>query len=108
MEVDKIITRVADEVLFGINGTDGIERVEVIISGLKMMYGAGFDEGRKSVQRHNHKEVIQLNLVGQPIKLWNSIGEACHNTGIDRSSISKSARGELQSAGGFIWKYPKS
>lgn len=54
----------------------------------------------------NKIKVVQINLVdGTIIREYESIAEASEITGIDRASISKCAKGERKSAGGFIWKY---
>lgn len=39
------------------------------------------------------------------IAVYNSIVEASEITGIDDASISKCVNGDLNTAGGFIWKH---
>ena len=74
---------------------------------IMMAISIGFNEGRKKLMTHNRRKVIQLNLIGQPIKLHETIREASKETGIDNSSIGKAARGyrNHKTAGGFKWKF---
>lgn len=51
------------------------------------------------------KNVKQISLDGKYIKLWNGIADAANRLGIDRSSITKAAKGKRKSAGGFLWRY---
>lgn len=51
------------------------------------------------------KKVIQLDMQGEELKVWNSIKEASVNLNIDRSSISACCRGRYITVGGFKWKY---
>lgn len=51
------------------------------------------------------KIIIQLNLDDTVIREWNSIREASSTLKINASSISRVLTGNLNSAGGFKWKY---
>ena len=83
------------------------ERYRIIYSKVQMALGIGYNEGIKNLQRRNRKRIIQMNLMGKAIKLWDTIGEASKATGVDRSQIGKVARGadHYDTAGGFKWKY---
>ena len=56
---------------------------------------------------HNAKRVIQYNLQGDIIKIWDYIKQASEELNINKASISNCCRGKSKSAGGFIWKYEK-
>lgn len=53
----------------------------------------------------NYKKVLQYKKDGSFIKEWNSATEAGSELGINRNSIGGNCRGELKTAGGFIWKF---
>lgn len=50
------------------------------------------------------KKVIQYDLAGEKINVFDSIAEASKSTEINNSSIAKCCRGERNKAGGFIWR----
>lgn len=57
---------------------------------------------------YKHKiKVVQKDLDGNIIKVWNSAIDAKRETGIDNSSIAKCCRGKLKKVGGFKWEYLK-
>ena len=58
------------------------------------------DEGFKK----KNIQVEQYDLDGNYIKTFNSVKEACEETGAYSGNISKVCRGERGSAGGFKWK----
>lgn len=51
------------------------------------------------------KKVIQYDLAGEKINVFDSIAEASKSTEINNSSIAKCCRGERKKAGNFIWKF---
>lgn len=51
------------------------------------------------------KAVIQLSLSGKRIAGYASASEAGKATGVHPYSISLAARGEIDDAGGFLWRY---
>lgn len=53
----------------------------------------------------NNKPIEQYTAEGQLVKTYISALEASKETGIDNSSICKVAKGKLQSAGGFGWRW---
>lgn len=66
------------------------------------------EKQRKSFDKiriDNSKKVIQMDLEGNEIKLWNSMEEAAKYIGICRSGISECCSGKHKTAGGFKWKY---
>jgi len=52
-----------------------------------------------------NKEVYQVDMQGNIVKLWESMKEAERVTGIFQANISKVCLGERKSAGGFKWEY---
>jgi len=69
------------------------------------LFAAGFNEGRS--ERGNWKQIIQCTKEGTPIRTWDSITIAARTLGIERSHISRCAKGRknYKTAGGFGWKY---
>lgn len=51
------------------------------------------------------KRVIQMDMNGNILAEYISVAEASRQTGINKSSISKVCRGELEKTAGFIWQY---
>lgn len=51
------------------------------------------------------KKVIQYELEGELVKVFDSISEASKASEINKSSIAKCCRGERKKAGNFIWKF---
>ncbi len=54
---------------------------------------------------YRKKKVIQYDLEGELVKVFDSISEASKATEINKSSIAKCCRGERKKAGNFIWKF---
>ena len=53
------------------------------------------------------KKVSQYDMNGNLIKIWDYIGQASKELGINRIGITNCCRGKSKSSGGFIWKYYK-
>jgi len=51
------------------------------------------------------KKVLQLNLEGESMNIFNSVAEASRVTEINKTGIAKVCRGERKKSGGYIWKY---
>lgn len=54
---------------------------------------------------YRKKKVIQYNLEGEILNVFDSISEASKATEINKSSIAKCCRGERKKAGNSIWKF---
>ena len=54
---------------------------------------------------YRKKKVIQYDLEGELVKVFDSISDASKQTEINKSSIAKCCRGERKKAGDFIWKF---
>jgi myo-inositol catabolism protein IolC len=61
--------------------------------------------GRLGALNHRSKPIIQLSLDGISLFRFDGIAEANRKTGINSSSIVRSAKLQQKSAGGFIWRY---
>ena len=68
-------------------------------------YQEGFDLKISPYKNKRRKRVIQYDLDGNFIKIWNSTREVERNTGIGHTIINKCCKGEYKTAGGFIWRY---
>ena len=63
----------------------------------------------KSTKDKTHKKrVIQKDLNGNIIKVFDTINEAAKEVGVDRTTVSKVIVGVNQTAGGFRWEYEDS
>lgn len=62
-------------------------------------------ETREKIAKARMKPVQQLSLKGKAVKTFASLKEAAEATGTHPSNIIKVCKGELNSAGGFSWKY---
>lgn len=51
------------------------------------------------------KEVLQIDLEGNIVAQFKSVAEASSQTGISKSPIAKTCRGEQEQTGGYFWKY---
>lgn len=51
------------------------------------------------------KKIIQYDLNGQFIKIWNTIKYAASEIGISDGDISATCKGKQKTAGGYQWKY---
>ena len=51
------------------------------------------------------KRVVQYDLGGNLIRIWDYAKQVTEELGIDNSNIIKCCRGKQKSAGGFVWKY---
>lgn len=54
---------------------------------------------------HNAKRVVQYDLNGKLIRIWDYIRQVEKEIGIIHGNISKCCKGEYKTAGGFIWRY---
>ena len=61
--------------------------------------------GYEASSESKKKAVIQYSKQGVVIREWSSMKEAGEALEIARESITRCCKGELKSAGGFIWKY---
>jgi len=57
------------------------------------------------VADNRRKKVLQLDLDGNILNTYLSVAEASRQTGISKSPIAKTCRGEQEQTGGYFWKY---
>lgn len=61
--------------------------------------------GKTGKKNPNSKPIDQYTKDGDFIKSWDSTMDVQRELGINNSSISACARGNIKSAGGYIWRY---
>ena len=59
---------------------------------------------RKNTKRQNRK-VIQMNMDGDILGMFDTGLDAQSATGIDRRNISKACHGIIKHTGGFMWEF---
>lgn len=104
LRADVIHDKIASEVLQRIDNT-AESRYISILKGIKMAYAVGHDDGRKSMMHSYTRKVIQYNLIGNPIRMWDSASEAARAMNVDRCNIARAARGDIKTSAGYKWKY---
>lgn len=62
-------------------------------------------EAQRSMYKCNARKVLQYDLDGNLIKIWDSMGKAARELEISVQNIYNCCRGYSQKANGFIWKY---
>lgn len=62
-------------------------------------------EFKDKISSLKYKEIIQLDIKGNYLKLWGSAKTASKELNINYNSICCCARKEIKSAGGYIWVY---
>ena len=72
---------------------------------IKLAWAAGYDEGR--MQRTKRRPIVQMDLKGNPIKIWASCVIAARHFRRDKTALSKAALGKTKSgiSAGYRWKY---
>jgi len=80
----------------------------LFVSTKKKLMERTYRNGRNTKAFGNKpKKVIQYDLNGTRIQVYNSLNEAERLTGIDCGAISEVARGKRRQHRGFVWKYDK-
>ena len=67
------------------------------------IYEKDIDTLDERIKKIKEKRVVQLNLEGKLIKIWNSISEASKHLVILQTSISMCCSGKYKTSGGFKW-----
>lgn len=62
------------------------------------------DGRRKGVNNAHAKKVIQLDLQGNVIKIWDLMSTASKETGTNLGSMSSCCHGQNKTANGFVWR----
>ena len=59
--------------------------------------------GKGSLARNN--KVIQYDMAGNALKIWDSMKEASETLGLKYQGISRCCRMQTKSCGGFMWSF---
>lgn len=71
------------------------------------IYNKNYGTGNIRSARHRSKPVQQLNKEGIIIREWNSINEACRQTGVSVKDIWRCCNNEKATAKGYKWRYKR-
>ena len=85
---------------------------EFIYNRIQRAHGAGYDLGRHTFFS-TAKRVVQMDKLGNVIKVWNTAQEASRFYGMHKSGIARKAKlfhelakkGKTHTIAGFVWKY---
>ena len=64
-------------------------------------------EGKHKGNKYRAKKIIQTDLFGNAINIFDCIRDAARSLKISPSGITMCARGQLKTCGGFKWNYLK-
>lgn len=64
-----------------------------------------YDNVIKKIKEKNKKKIVQCDLNGNEIKVWESASEVQEKIGIRKSSICLCCKGKYKMAGCYKWKY---
>jgi len=67
------------------------------------IYEKDVDKLQERLEKIKKKRVVQLNLDGSLVKIWNSVTEASRGMGIHTTSISMCCSGNYKTSCGFKW-----
>lgn len=93
------------------NNKSGLSNIHYCCSGkIKTAYGYIWKYDGEELILENHKSkinksVIQYSKNNDLIKIYKSVKEASNENKINISSIIKCCKGQLKTAGGYIWRY---
>ena len=62
-------------------------------------------KGTQLNPHHNKRIIIQLSKIGEHLKEWESLSEACKYLKINIGNTGDCANGKRKTSGGFKWKY---
>ena len=122
MKAQQIICMINENTYEVVNTYDSIEEAskdtlasadDIYVSLATGIAVDGFIWNRRFIQTQNtskrnfsrKKTVVQLDLDGAIVGVFESVNQATKQTGI--SNIDKAARGLIHLAGGYVWKYEK-
>lgn len=84
---------------------DHYRNLEWCTAKYNMNYGTRGKRAGLSLMDKYGSPVLQIDDNGCVVKEWNTISEACRNTGCKFQNISKVCLGRGKRTGGFYWKY---
>ena len=85
------------------NGMIKDDDFDFIYQLLGQLYCIGYDTGR--LEHLAKRPVMQMDLTGRKIQVFDSITIAHRKLNINRRAISATANGKHKTCGGFKWKY---
>lgn len=80
-----------------------IEACPDIVRALERMYQVGYEAS--TLSRTHEKPVIKLSIHGEYLETYPSLNIAARAHRVDKSTISKAAKGKIKTAAGFVWRY---
>lgn len=87
-----------------------IKKFDSYRNGYNMSYGGDSVSGYKKPSGKyckNSKQICQISLDGELIKIWDCATDASNELKIDLTSISMVCKGKRKTAGNFVWVYEK-
>lgn len=72
---------------------------------IRHAYKVGLSKGRKNELNCLSKKVIQSNINGEKIKVWESTMQIQRELGINNNSISQCCLGKIKKSHGYKWNY---
>lgn len=102
MNQDISVIRVIGSIEKEVNNTLDFGQLQAIRKHLYLIYGVGYDEGRK--HRNQQKIVIRMKN-GIELQEYPSAKEAANIYKVNDRSVQKACRGITKTCRGFEWKY---
>ena len=68
-------------------------------------YNSHYSQTFKKAVAATSKKVVQCDLLGNVLNIWNSTQEASRATDVNQSLISRCCNGKRNKAGGYLWKF---
>lgn len=84
-----------------LNNLEWVTRVE----NSQHSYRYGLQKSKKSGANDKSKRVLQMDLMGNPIKEWDCVMDIERELGIKNGAISNCCLGKSKTSSNFIWKY---
>lgn len=106
MKKEKIISSIVDDLMD--NKMVAQIYIPELTLRLEWLYMAAFEAGIKSSHSTTNNPVVQLELWGGIVEVYESIKEASLSTGIPKTHISQCVNGKAEEAGGYKWRYSKN
>ena len=80
-----------------------VKDYDTVFIRIQQAYAIGYDTGR--LMHIKERPIMQMDLSGKQIKVFESITIAHRKLNINRRAISFAADGKYKTSGGFKWKY---
>ena len=99
MNQEESCRKAISSILAQINPLNSTDR-KVVFNHLKLIYGAGYDEGRK---QRSHAKKVAMYKDGVYIKSFDDVTSAANSFHIHKSSISKAIK-KGRNCKGYTWR----